>query len=176
MHQSRLLHCSLVAIVVAVCSAAADCSGPACRPESECSGTVRVDPTGTDCSAKVAAGESILDSSCTSLQDVLEGLAALKGYSGEKCVAIELTAGLHTLTRTVAAIEQNVRITGEEAQRQPVLTTSSSQPPQEVSAACSVLETPTRCGVEGRGRGYCCPSQFLGCMMHCQALAFRFRK
>ena len=179
MNQSRLLHCSLVAMVVAVCSAV-DCSGPACKPG--CSDTVRVDPSGPDCSAKVAAGESILNSSCTSLQDVLEALATLTGYGGERCVAIELAAGLHTVTRTVA-IGQSVMVVGEE--RQPTTSSSPpSQPPQEVSAACHVLET-TNLHVHYNyveywveRRGCLCPSQFLGCMhgYTCSCQAFRFRK
>lgn len=85
-----------------------ECRGEACS-STACSAHVIVDlDSSTDCRG---LGESLLNSTCNSLQDVLNGLRVVSGYTQDDCIAVSLSPGRHTLTGSVT-MTKSVVITG----------------------------------------------------------------
>ena len=102
----RLLVCWSAA--VQIIAGLLDCSSESCV--IECSGHVAVDlESARDC--RQLSGVSVINSTCNSLQDVLNGLALLSGYSEADCISVTLSPGTHTLTRHVA-INQSLALSG----------------------------------------------------------------
>ena len=87
-----------------------DCSGQSCV--FQCSAEITVDlDSFVDCAPLVGRGTSILNRTCSSLQDVLNGLATMSGYDRDDCIAVNLLPGTHTVTHNVT-ISQNVVLRG----------------------------------------------------------------
>ena len=85
-----------------------DCWGEDCS-STTCSAHVTVElDSSADCGE---LGESVLNSTCNSLQAVLNGLALVSGYDQDDCITVHLSPGAHTLTRPVT-ITQSVVIAG----------------------------------------------------------------
>lgn len=90
-----------------------DCNGERCI--FICSAQITVDPASpVKCNDLVTAGGAVRNKTCSSFQDVLNGLASVSGYSGDDCIMVALLAGTHTVVRRVS-IDQNVVLVGEES-------------------------------------------------------------
>ena len=86
-----------------------DCSVQPCIVS--CSARITVDPDSTvDCVSLLMTG-SVENQTCNSLQDVLNGLAEVSGYSGDDCIVVDVFPGTHTVTRNVT-IDQNLVLAG----------------------------------------------------------------
>ena len=87
-----------------------DCSGQSCV--FQCSAEITVDlDSSVECGALVGRGTSILNLTCSALQDVLNGLATTSGYDRDDCIVVNLLPGTHTVTHNVT-IDQNVVLRG----------------------------------------------------------------
>ena len=121
---------SALLVLLSVCwylqlaAGAIDCSsGDSCLVQ--CSAQINVDPdSSTDCWSLVGSGDSVVNQTCSSLQDVLNGLAEVSGYDRDDCILVLLQAGVHVVTRSVT-IRRNLVLRGPES------ATAPSVPPQQ---------------------------------------------
>ena len=121
--RSALLALLSVCWCLQLAAGAIDCSsGDSCLVQ--CSAQIDVDPGSTDCESLVRSGDSVVNQTCSSLQDVLNGLAEVSGYEGDDCILVLLQAGVHVVTRSVT-IRQNMVLRGLESATPP------SVPPQQ---------------------------------------------
>lgn len=111
-----------------------DCNGERCI--FICTAQITVDPASSvECNDLVMTDGTVRNKTCSSFQEVLNGLASVSGYSRDDCIVVTLLAGTHRVTSRVT-IDQNVVLVGEDNPPP----SGAQVGPQRQSSTHSVLE------------------------------------